>query len=244
MFCHKCGRELPAGSQFCPACGSKVTEPTQSTPPPNTSKYASQEPQPVVKPTDRPSLTKFVDGVCPNCGSHDCEIQVQQNVTGGSSYSAGLGCLGFLLTGPFGLLCGLCGGSKATTTHQSVWICKSCGNQFPTRSTIVGHICCCGGVMGMILSFGVPLSLLFLVLTIMWDSSEDLAAILIVTAAITAVLCSLLWKAIRSLCGGQPIKEALTGEEFKNFKKICLMGLLFTPVIAIIVVPLLLLLLL
>lgn len=24
MFCHKCGKELPEGSQFCPVCGNKV----------------------------------------------------------------------------------------------------------------------------------------------------------------------------------------------------------------------------
>ena len=141
MYCPKCGRELSAGSQFCPDCGTKVTEPIKSTPPSSTS-YPPQEapsPQPAARTADRSNPAKFEEVVCPKCGSHDCEIQVQQNITSkGSNYSAGLGCLGFLLTGPFGLLCGLCGaGPKVNTTHQSMYVCRQCGHQFRPKSIAI-----------------------------------------------------------------------------------------------------------
>lgn len=69
---------------------------------------------------------------CPNCGNHDLQALNHTNVqTHGSDFSATKGCLGFLLFGPLGILCGTCGqGKTTTTTNQTFWVCNKCGNKF------------------------------------------------------------------------------------------------------------------
>ncbi len=62
---------------------------------------------------------------CPRCGQKRLQANVQNN---SSVYSAKKGCLGWLLFGPLGLLCGLSGSKKNETTMN--WICTACGNQF------------------------------------------------------------------------------------------------------------------
>lgn len=52
---------------------------------------------------------------CPNCGSHNIQV-VNQVTTKG--FGAGKGCLGYLLLGPLGLLCGLCGMGETKTTSS------------------------------------------------------------------------------------------------------------------------------
>ena len=137
MFCPKCGNNIPDGVKFCPKCGnaiggaeSKFTapRPEKREAPPKNDSYQPSSPL-------KSGYLTWKDGVCPDCGSHHCEIQVLGNVTtSGSNYSCCSGGLGAICMGPFGLLCGLCGtGKKTTTTHKSVWVCKDCGNQFATR---------------------------------------------------------------------------------------------------------------
>lgn len=139
MFCPKCGNNIPDGVRFCPKCGNPIKKAEPAVPPgpqAKTSANPSSPPRAGQAPFQKKKgYLAFEDGVCPNCGSHNCEIQVQQNVTGsGSNYSCCNGALGTICMGPFGLLCGLCGtGSKTTTTHKSMWVCKDCGNQFPTK---------------------------------------------------------------------------------------------------------------
>ena len=69
---------------------------------------------------------------CPNCGNRDLQAINQTNVqTHGSDFSASKGCLGFLLFGPLGILCGSCGqGKQTTTTNQTYWTCNKCGHKF------------------------------------------------------------------------------------------------------------------
>lgn len=49
-------------------------------------------------------------------------------------YSGSMGCLGWFLFGPLGLLCGNCGSGKSTanvnteTSHS--WVCRNCGKKF------------------------------------------------------------------------------------------------------------------
>ncbi len=75
---------------------------------------------------------------CPGCGSKKLQVWTNSNTTiSGSNYSAGKGCLGYLLLGPFGLLCGLCGkGQTITTTNKNLWICSDCGVKFENPSDI------------------------------------------------------------------------------------------------------------
>lgn len=69
---------------------------------------------------------------CPHCGSKNIQVTTETNIkTTGKNYSGGKGCLGFLLLGPLGLLCGACGeGQKTTSTSTTYWVCPDCGNRF------------------------------------------------------------------------------------------------------------------
>lgn len=69
---------------------------------------------------------------CPQCGYKKLQVVTETNTqTTGSNYSGGKGCLGFLLFGPLGLLCGSCGqGQTTTTTNTTYWVCPQCGKKF------------------------------------------------------------------------------------------------------------------
>lgn len=111
MFCKNCGAEIPDGSQFCAKCGSSI----------ETSPTVAQQANIV------PAGLR-----CPKCGSKSLQAIVESNTTGtGGGYSGGKGCLGFLLFGPLGLLCGSCGSKqKISTTNKTFWVCQNCGNKF------------------------------------------------------------------------------------------------------------------
>ena len=69
---------------------------------------------------------------CPSCGHKDLQvINETSSQTSGGGYSAGKGCLGYLLLGPLGLLCGACGQNQTTaTTNLTYWVCPRCGKKF------------------------------------------------------------------------------------------------------------------
>ncbi len=71
---------------------------------------------------------------CPKCGNKNLQVINETNVqTQGKNYSTGKGCLGYLLLGPLGLLCGSCGkGQTTTTTNTTYWTCPECGTKFRT----------------------------------------------------------------------------------------------------------------
>ena len=48
---------------------------------------------------------------CPRCGNENCSV-INETTTTGKDFSAGKGCLGALLLGPLGVLCGACGKGK------------------------------------------------------------------------------------------------------------------------------------
>ena len=64
---------------------------------------------------------------CPKCGSENVQYATK---TSGGGFSAGDSCLGYLLLGPLGLLCGACGSG---TTTEEFWVCRDCGNRFSVR---------------------------------------------------------------------------------------------------------------
>ncbi len=64
---------------------------------------------------------------CPKCGSENVQYATK---TSGGGISAGDSCLGYLLLGPLGLLCGACGSG---TTTEEFWVCRDCGNRFSIR---------------------------------------------------------------------------------------------------------------
>ncbi len=63
--------------------------------------------------------------ICPKCGSENCNV-INETYTSGSDFSASKGCLGALLFGPIGILCGACGEGKQTH-NVNYWVCNSCG---------------------------------------------------------------------------------------------------------------------
>ena len=69
---------------------------------------------------------------CPDCGNRDLQVTTETRTqTTGSDFSVGKGCLGYLLFGPLGILCGACGqGKQTTTTNTTYWVCPKCGKKF------------------------------------------------------------------------------------------------------------------
>ncbi|MDL2214196.1 hypothetical protein LJB76_01390 [Clostridia bacterium OttesenSCG-928-O13] len=66
---------------------------------------------------------------CPRCGSPNLHpITETESETKG--YGAGKGCLGYLVFGPLGLLCGACGMGEGKSRSKSYWVCGQCGNKF------------------------------------------------------------------------------------------------------------------
>lgn len=137
MYCLKCGKELPEGSQFCPSCGNRVSPPET---PPQTQDLtgrdqdiplAGQQSTPPESQQSPPPMPNE-EIKCPKCGATGCTPQYKQNVSGGG-YGCCSGGLGALILGPLGLLCGACGRSTKTT-NTLVWICPKCGHEFRVQS--------------------------------------------------------------------------------------------------------------
>lgn len=119
MYCSNCGKELKDGDKFCPECGRET----------------KQEPA-VVRAEENIAEKRSEKIVCPMCGgSHLQAISENDDktITRGGGYSGVKGCLGYLVFGPFGLLCGNCGNKQQTTTFKSnklYWVCSDCGHKF------------------------------------------------------------------------------------------------------------------
>lgn len=65
---------------------------------------------------------------CPKCGGTHCRMTTQTK-TDVTPFGIGDACCGFILLGPLGILCGLCGMGSSTET-KTVWICDDCGKKF------------------------------------------------------------------------------------------------------------------
>lgn len=66
--------------------------------------------------------------ICKRCGNENCSI-INEVHTKGKDFSFSKGCLGALIFGPIGVLCGACGGGKKTHNDR-YWVCNRCGHQF------------------------------------------------------------------------------------------------------------------
>ena len=78
---------------------------------------------------------------CPQCKSNNLQVTVETTTsTSGGGYSGAKGCLGFLLLGPLGLLCGS-GGKKVNvnTTNTNWWICQKCGHKFRNSEDVMAE---------------------------------------------------------------------------------------------------------
>lgn len=74
---------------------------------------------------------------CPKCGSTNCHMTISNNTkvhTRSHGYGFLSGCCGWLIMGPVGLLCGLCGSRRShswtETKQKEYWVCQECGAKF------------------------------------------------------------------------------------------------------------------
>lgn len=66
---------------------------------------------------------------CPSCGSENCHI-IEESETKQKGYGVCSGICGYVILGPIGFLCGLCGMGEGKTTRRAYWICRNCGRKF------------------------------------------------------------------------------------------------------------------
>ena len=131
LSCPKCGANLPEGSKFCFSCGENLQQNSGSTE--ETKIRIPEKPVKMNAPTVDWKKGKIH---CPNCFCTDFTVvseTITYNTTTGGGYSGGKGCVGYLLFGPLGLLCGNCGNKqKITSTNvtKNFFLCSNCGNKF------------------------------------------------------------------------------------------------------------------
>lgn len=123
MYCKNCGNEINNDTRYCPNCGCKNSE--------ETIKFDMK--------SDQNSVIASKGFCCPECGNENLQISTETNVqTYGKSFSAGQGCLGYLIFGPLGILCGSCGqGQKTSTTNTTYWACAKCGKKFRNPEELI-----------------------------------------------------------------------------------------------------------
>lgn len=97
--CPDCGKMISPNAGSCLECGRPIRGQTLE---------------------DNTGKTK-----CPKCGSTNIQVGQEGSTQG---FGAGKGCLGTILFGPIGLLCGLCGMGKGKT--KAVRMCVDCGKKF------------------------------------------------------------------------------------------------------------------
>lgn len=66
---------------------------------------------------------------CPSCGNNNCHI-IQEVETKQKGFGVCEGICGYLILGPIGLLCGLCGMGEGRTSKKAYWVCNDCGSKF------------------------------------------------------------------------------------------------------------------
>ncbi len=149
-FCMECGARL-ADNGACPNCHAAERSHVGTV----------YQGQPGGYGGYRPNGTDY-EMMCPRCGNRNLQMINQSSVsTSGKDYSAGKGCLGWLLLGPLGLLCGLCGkGQQVNSTNTLLWICPRCGTTVDSRSTTTSS-----GKKGS--GVGIVLAIIFLIIAIL-----------------------------------------------------------------------------
>jgi len=66
---------------------------------------------------------------CPSCGSEFCHV-IEETDTNMKGFGIFKGLCGYIILGPIGWLCGLCGMGKGHTFRRAYWVCSQCGRKF------------------------------------------------------------------------------------------------------------------
>ena len=132
-YCKCCGEALTADGNRCGTCGSAATIITPDT------TFHLEEYLGVKRASGVVGPQKNGSVYCPKCKSQKLQTIVESNVEGkGGGYGTGKGCLGWLLLGPLGLLCGMCGsGTKIKTTNATFFMCMDCGDKFREAKELI-----------------------------------------------------------------------------------------------------------
>lgn len=102
MYCRNCGTKNNKRNERCCSCGAYLH--------------------------DVVVMNNQTGKRCPKCGEYNCQ-SFSDTISSGKTYGAGKGCCGYLLFGPWGLLCGLCGNGIETRTKH-YWVCPNCNKKF------------------------------------------------------------------------------------------------------------------
>ena len=126
--CPFCGRMNNEDASFCNGCGRDINSHDAKTYNPITEAMLHYD--------EIAAMPKYKRIHCPRCGCNNLQATVETSTsvrTTGSSYSGTKGCLGWLLFGPVGLLCGSIGQKQrmnVDTKNINYWVCSECGNKF------------------------------------------------------------------------------------------------------------------
>ena len=130
-FCRKCGTRMETDDSFCPSCGTAVLNSNAS------NDNAPIQPTTEARPEPRKERTPG-SFRCPQCQNDNLQVINESNTTTtGSNFSGTDACCGYILFGPLGILCGLCGANQqTTTTNTQYFICSKCGSKFRTPASL------------------------------------------------------------------------------------------------------------
>jgi len=185
LYCKNCGAQIDGNALFCPSCGKS-----------NDANTALAQP---VENSQKPDWL-----TCLQCGSSALQLVTETEVTGGGGggYSAGKGCLGGLLMGPAGLLCGACGskGKPVQSTNKNYWLCSQCGNKFRNPKEEYKEVIAAERNSWAILTLGIIFVILGIVLTALfiWVDSTFFTGIGCASIACGG-LCILLYFSCKSM---------------------------------------------
>ncbi len=157
---------------------------------------------------------------CPNCGHKHLQLTTETDVkTTGKNYSSGQGCLGYLLLGPLGLLCGSCGqNQKTTTTNTNYWMCQNCGNKFRRPEDLKEEARSLKARTGIVVALAILISIMDFVIMMIpahYSSDKDKKITLIIICTIVAVGIFVL-AALSQTQANNKIQEADTMQKQMN----------------------------
>lgn len=145
--------------------------------------------------------------VCPRCGQTEFELTVEtDSKTTGKNFSLGQGCLGYLLFGPLGILCGLCGqGQQTQITNKTYYVCKNCGEKFRKKEELEQEIETNKlSARNLLIASGVMLGLMVILAFFLMSVFND-ATIAFVLLIVAVVMISII--ALGSLVNFARVKE-------------------------------------